>query len=227
MKTLHLLLLVLLCGTAVRAAPAARANASIRTLYLVRHGAYDREAKDDAGRVLTSLGIAQARLVGARLRAMPAAFDSLVASSMTRATQTAMVIRESFPGLAFECSDLLRECTPATRRADIMAGEKPAELAAAEKQLEAAFAKYFVPATDRDRSDVLVCHGNVMRWFVCKALGVDTKAWLGISVAHCSLTVIQVTPQGTYKVLAVGDVGHIPPNLQSGLTLMEPQLVTP
>ena len=106
-----------------------------------------------------------------------------------------------------------------------MKGESPAEIAAAEQQLDAAFAKYFVPARDRDEHDILVCHGNVTRYFVTKALGVDTRSWLGMSVAHCSLTVIQVKPDGTFRITAVGDVGHIPPNLQSGaMPGAEPQL---
>ena len=108
-----------------------------------------------------------------------------------------------------------------------MAGETVAELDAAAAQLNAAFAKYFVPAQGRDENDLLVCHGNVIRYFVCKALGVDTTAWLTMSVGHCSLTIIQVTPRGAFRVLAVGDMGHIPPPLQSGLTNHDPQLVAP
>ena len=190
-----------------------------RTIYLVRHGNYDEAAKgdDEVVRGLTPLGMAQARLVAARLRGMPVMFTSLNASTMTRARQTAGVVNQALPGLQLQITPLLRECTPPTWRADIMKDQTPAGLAAAEAQLNAAFAKYFVPARDADQHDILVCHGNVIRYFVTKALGVDTRAWLGFSVAHCSLTVIQVNARGEYKVLAVGDTGHIPPHLQSGL----------
>jgi serine/threonine-protein phosphatase PGAM5 len=198
-----------------------------RTIYLVRHGNYSPDDKHSDGGTLTALGIAQARLVAARLRGAPVPFTSLHASTMTRADQTARIVNESLPQLTLQPEPLLRECTPPTRRADIMAKETPAELAAAEAQLDQAFGTFFAPARGSDQHDILVCHGNVIRYLVTKALGVDTKAWLGFSVAHCSLTVIQVAPDGTCKVLAVGDAGHIPQNLQSGIAKAEPQLVAP
>jgi serine/threonine-protein phosphatase PGAM5 len=39
-----------------------------------------------------------------------------------------------------------------------------------------------------------------------------------MSVGNASITVIRVQPDGRMKVISVGDVGHIPPNLQSGAT---------
>jgi len=59
------------------------------TLYLVRHGAYDTTARADPeiGPGLTPLGIAQARLVAARLRGLPVHLDS-----MTRSTESRRVI---------------------------------------------------------------------------------------------------------------------------------------
>ena len=60
-----------------------------------------------------------------------------------------------------------------------------------------------------------------------KALRVDTRAWLGMSVPHGSLTVIQVQPDGSAKVLAVGDSGHIPSPLLSWGDAGDRQLVVP
>jgi serine/threonine-protein phosphatase PGAM5 len=201
-----------------------------RTIYLVRHGNYDDATKGDEEVVnrLTPLGLAQARLVAARLAGMPVTFSSLTSSTMTRARQTAAVINQSLPQLKLQLTPLLRECTPRTWRADIMKDTTPAEAAAAEVQLNTAFAKYFVPAQGADQHDILVCHGNVIRYLVTKALGVETQAWLGFTVAHGSLTIIQVNDKGACKILAVGDTGHIPPNLQSGLTRAgNPQLIAP
>jgi serine/threonine-protein phosphatase PGAM5 len=39
-----------------------------------------------------------------------------------------------------------------------------------------------------------------------------------MSVAHASITEILVEPDGRFKVISVGDVGHLPLNLQSGVT---------
>ena len=224
-------LLAQCCASAAPVSPAQSASGSAapvltRTIYLVRHGNYDYSAKpaDDEGS-LNALGIAQARLVAARLSGTPVTFTSLLSSTLPRARQSAQIIQQSLPQLKLEATPLLRECMPRTWRVDAIKDKKPADLAAAEAQLDEAFAKYFIPARGADQHDIVVCHGNVIRYFVMKALQVDTQAWLGLSVAHCSLTVIQVTSSGAFRVLSVGDIGHIPANLQSGTGQIDPQLV--
>ena len=121
---------------------------------------------------------------------------------------------------------LLSECIPPTSNARVAKETDPKESAECARRLNEAFNQLFVPATGAARSDVVVCHGDVIRYFVMKALGVDTKAWLGMSVAHASLTVIRVRADGSMTVLAVGDVGHLPPNMQSWGD-SDPQLVVP
>ena len=64
----------------------------------------------------------------------------------------------------------------------------------------------------------MVAHGNVIRYLVTKALGVDTTAWLEMSVHNASLTVIRVQADGRFKVIAVGDTGHLPPAMYTGAT---------
>lgn len=194
---------------------AAAKGDGVRTVYLIRHGEYDilDQRGAEVGKGLVPLGVAQARLLAARLRAMPVDFTSLAASTMTRARQTALVIGEEFPELELQASELIRECTPPTRREDVMATETEEDLEACTKQLEAAFPRYFAPSPEADRHDIVVCHGNVIRYFVTRVLEVDPAAWLGMSIANCSLTVVQVAADGSMKLLSFGDVGHIPPNL--------------
>lgn len=187
----------------------------VRTVYLIRHGEYDHddERDPDVGRALVPLGVAQARIVGSRLRGLPVEMTSLHSSTMTRARQTALVIGEEFPDLELQTSRLIRECTPPTWREDIMAEETETGLEACTAQLEEAFPLYFAPSPDADRHDVIVCHGNVIRYFVTRALKVDSMAWLGMSIGNCSLTVIKIKADGSMKLLSFGDVGHLPPNL--------------
>jgi serine/threonine-protein phosphatase PGAM5 len=201
----------------------------VRTLYLIRHGQYDEqdERDPDVGKGLVPLGVAQARLVAARLRSFPVKMTSLHSSTMTRARQTALVIGESFPGLQLQTSKLLRECTPTTWRKDIMAQEDPAYVEACEKQLDEAFAKYFVPSPGADSNDIIVCHGNMIRYFVTKVLGVDTKSWLMMAIGNCSLTIVRIKPDGSMKLLTFGDVGHMPPNMQTGLYNDTKDLIPP
>ena len=189
-----------------------------RTLVLVRHGNYlpDPKADERLGPHLSPLGSAQARLVGARLAGMPGRFDHLYASPVKRARDTAAIIGESFPGRRFEVVDDLSECTPHTWRTDVTKDEKPEDMATCKAQLDRVFARFFHPAAGQPETDLLVCHGNVIRYLVTRALGVDTDAWLGMSVGHASITRIRVKADGGISVIAVGDVGHIPPNMLSG-----------
>jgi broad specificity phosphatase PhoE len=196
-------------------------------LYLIRHGAYvaDRNADPQLGPGLTSLGVAQARLIAARLNGSGVAFDSMTASPLQRARDTAAVMHETLSKVPLTQSPLLRECTPTLPEA--AEGEVARERAACAKQLDQAFAQFFAPVQDANRHDILVAHGNVIRYLTTKALRVDSRAWVGMSVAHASLTVIEVRSDGSARVLAVGDSGHIPSPMVSWGDASDRQLVVP
>ena len=190
----------------------------VRTIYLIRHGEYNQTdtSDSDIGNVLTPLGIAQARLLSARLNGMPIKFNSLISSTMIRAIQTAQIINADFPELELKESNLIRECTPPTWREDIMVKTDPKELSECVDNLEKAFREFFISSPDaNDRNDIIVCHGNVIRYFVAKVLKVDTMSWLQMSITNCSLTIIRITPDGTMKLDAFGDYGHIPENMRT------------
>jgi serine/threonine-protein phosphatase PGAM5 len=210
---------IVLAFVTLGAAHAAEAPAA-HTIVLVRHGNYvdDPRADPRLGPGLSPLGVAQAQLAGARLAGSPTRFDAMLVSPLQRARDTAALIAVSFPGRHFEVVDDLAECTPPTRRHEVIANEKPEELAACAAQLDRVFARYFKPAVGREQTDLLVCHGNVIRYLVTRALGVDTSAWLEMSPGHASITRIRVEADGRFKVLSVGDVGHIPPTMRTGST---------
>jgi serine/threonine-protein phosphatase PGAM5 len=189
-----------------------------RTIYLIRHGEYNSEDKrdPDVGKELVPLGIAQARLLSSRLKSMGVEFTSLISSTMTRARQTAMIINEDFPELNLQKSKILRECTPPTWREDIMDDETESDLNECVANLEKAFKEYFIPSPDEiERYDIIVCHGNVIRYFVTKVLNVDTLAWLQMTIGNCSLTIVNIRTDGSMKLVSFNDLGHIPPNLQT------------
>lgn len=192
----------------------------MRTIVLVRHGNYtaDPAIPENIGPPLSPIGVAQARLAGAALKGSPVHFDHLYTSPMQRARNTAAVIAGDFPGRNFEVIEDLAECTPPTRRTGITKDEKPDDLIACRDKLDRVFARFFKPASAGDQADMLVCHGNVIRYLVTRALGVDTTAWLEMSVGHASITTIRIEADGRFKIIAVGDVGHIPPNMRTGAT---------
>lgn len=210
------------------AATAAQSQSAFpRTLYLVRHGAYvpDRNADPRFGPGLTPLGISQARLIAARLSGSGVTFDSMTSSTLLRARETAAVMHETLASVPLAQSPLISECTPPLF--DDAEGETARERTECAKQLDQAFAEFFTAAQGARRNDILVAHGNVIRYLVVKALKVDPRAWLGMSVTHASLTIIQVQPDGSMKVLAVGDSGHIPSPLVSWGDASDRQLVVP
>lgn len=188
-----------------------------RTIVLVRHGNYLPDASADPflGPHLTELGVRQGQLAGQRLAGM-GHFDALHVSPLLRARDTATAMRGNFPGQRFQVLDDLAECTPPTRVAAIMAGEKPEELEDCRQQLERVFARIFKPASGPDRQELYVAHGNVIRYLVTRAQGVDPMSWLSMSVGHASITRIRVDEAGNFKILAVGDIGHVPVELQTG-----------
>ncbi len=213
-----LLAAAILFPSVAPAQAAAPEKKGTRTIYLVRHGQYDHADARDAfiGRELVPLGVAQARLLAARLKAMPVAFTSLTSSTMTRARQTAQAIGRDFPALELKQDPTISECTPPTWRKDIMAGEKAEEMERCVKNIEGFFKERFVPSPDAaDRHDLVVCHGNVIRYIVAKVLGVDPLSWLQMSISNCSLTIIRVNPDGTMKLDSFGDYGHIPENMRT------------
>jgi len=190
----------------------------IRTIYLIRHGQYDESDERDeyTGKGLIPLGIAQTRLLTARLKAMSIEFNSLTSSTMTRAKQTAMIINQEFPELELKRSELICECTPPTWRRDIMMDTDTLELSECIENLEKAFQKFFISSPDeKDRNDIIVCHGNVIRYFVTKVLKVDTMSWLQMSITNSSLTIFRIMPDGTMKLDAFSDYGHLPENMRT------------
>jgi len=189
-----------------------------RTIYLIRHGHYDEadELDEYTGKELTPLGISQARLVATRLKSMSVIFNSLTSSTMTRAIQTAQIINQDFPELELKKNSLLSECTPPTWRKDVMAKTDSAEISGCVGNLENAFQEYFIPSPDEnDRNDIIVCHGNVIRYFVTKVLKVDPLSWLQMSITNCSLTIIRISANGSMKLDTFSDYGHIPENMRT------------
>jgi broad specificity phosphatase PhoE len=222
-KSLALCLLLAACVTAARAQMPtggypgaqpvnARAGKGVHYLYLVRHGIYDRDSTATDDRVangLNALGHEQAKLVAARLAALPVKFTHLVSSEFRRAAETADEI-----GLVLHLTPTrdgsLNECTPTSSNAGLMAGEKPQDLAACDSARAVAWQRYFAPTPDRDTYDLLVWHGNGIRWTLMRTVGADVRDWLNLDSGNGSLTIVAVRPDGSTRLVLYNDVGHIP-----------------
>jgi len=204
-----------------------------RIIVMVRHGQYNLQGRDDSQRYLTELGRKQAASTGQRLGLLYDHYLNkkkedengnkqkprvrLVKSTMTRATETGDIIHQHLPDLDIQPCDLIREgapCKPDPHTVHWV--PDPWDFFQEGARIEAGFRKYFHradPTQTEDSVDILVCHGNVIRYCVCRALQIDPAAWLRMSVHNGSITVVAVPPSGRVKVTQVGEAGHFSPDM--------------
>ncbi|GFN84795.1 serine/threonine-protein phosphatase pgam5, mitochondrial [Plakobranchus ocellatus] len=185
-----------------------------RHLILIRHGQYFDNANVDKERFLTSLGRTQAELTGERLKELNLPYTSLVSSTMTRAMETANIIHKSLPHLEHTKDDNLREGAPIPPEPPL-GSWKPEQKQFFQDgaRIESAFRKYFhraSPEQTEDSYEIIVCHANVIRYFVCRALQFPPEGWLRLSLAHGSITYVAIRPSGRVTVRALGDHGFMP-----------------
>lgn len=160
-------------------------------------------------------------------------------SDMARAKETADIIASHLPGVERSDPDPdLNEGRPAHNvpggKASSGAIEKVDEQ---HPRIEAAFRRYFyrwvedeedeheVDGNNSDYDDddadeqrpkhefeVIVCHANVIRYFLCRALQIPPEAWLRLCTFNCSLTYLTIRPTGSVSCRMLGDIGHLPYN---------------
>lgn len=57
--------------------------------------------------------------------------------------------------------------------------------------------------------EIIVCHANVIRYFMCRALQLPPEAWLRMCTFNCSLNYVTIRPTGSVSVRMLGDIGHL------------------
>ncbi len=193
------------------AAAAVGSGKGIRTIYLVRHGFYvaDSTADPHFGPGLAPLGREQAGIVGRYLAGLPVRFESITSSMLTRARETADIMALTLR-MRVDRDSLWNECSPRSENPAQNRGNTEAEILASDAQLEAAWAKYMRPSPDADTHELIVAHGNVIRWMVAKTVAGDTRKWGTMDIAHCSLTVLTVRPDGSVRLVMFSDLGDLP-----------------
>ena len=200
-----------------------------RYIILVRHGQYHTEEKLDENRKLTELGHRQAELLVQRVEGLSWKPTRIWSSTLTRAKQTADHFRQSK-----EFATLFDDSSDDESGSDDVQGyiEEPnlcegrpyqsvpvhrrytkAQVAKDGTRINRAFRRLFYRAPadqEEDSYDLVVCHANVIRYFVCRALQLPPEAWLRFSLPHCSMTILTIRPSGNVSVRCVGDSGFLP-----------------
>ena len=67
------------------------------------------------------------------------------------------------------------------------------------------------PPPSNHEFEVVVCHGNVIRYFFLRALQLPPEAWLRLCTFNCSLAYFTIRSSGNVSCRSLGDVGHLEP----------------
>jgi broad specificity phosphatase PhoE len=175
-----------------------------RRVYLVRHGEYDWDDQPDPSKGLTARGVQQARLTAQRFRSVPA--TAIYSSDLMRAVETAQIIAAELAGVPCKTEQDLRECfLPSPAFTNV-----PADvIQAGEKQAAAAFSKYLSSSCENDTNEIIVTHGNLIRYMVSRVLG-GGNSWLRMRTFNCGVTEITSEPGDRLWLVSYNDVGHLP-----------------
>ena len=195
-------------------------------IYLVRHGEQQDAEFGLPDGPLSAKGKLQAAAIGERLAAVP--FTGAWHSPLQRATETAGIIQSHLGAVTSKPSNLLFDCYPSGPTPDMphafdpfFGGVTADQIDAGKAQMTDAVAEFLAPARG-DRHDLLVTHNFVIGWFVREVLDAPQWRWLGLNQANCGLTIIRVRSAKPPVLVTHNDLGHLPPELRTGLPIEQP-----
>ena len=171
-----------------------------KLVILLRHGEYDTSPLGTPS--LTARGREQARISAQALKGL--SIDAAHCSTMLRAQETADVAAEELK-LSFTRSKLLIEGMP-TRIPSIPS--TVAQVKADRARMDRAFEKFFQP-TKKERTELIVCHGNLIRYLLTRSLALPPSAWARFVSNHCGITKIYVREHGM-RVVSYNETVHLP-----------------
>lgn len=195
-------------------------------LYFVRHGEQQDAEHGMPDGPLSPRGKRQARAIASRLSAVP--FDAAWHSPLQRAQETASIMTKNIPHLEAKPTALLMDCIPSGPTPEMphafepfFGGVTAEEIEAGQAQMADAVSEWLSPARG-ERHELLITHNFVIAWFVREVFGAPDWRWMGLNQANCGLTIIRVRT-GKPPVLVVhNDLGHLPPELRTGLPEDQP-----
>ncbi len=185
-----------------------------RRIYLVRHGQYNpKNPIDELENELSPLGIAQAHLTAQRLRNFP--ITSIYSSDLRRAISTANIISQSTTNRPVLKTKNLREGIAhiPIGYEEVIVNYSMEQIKNERQKAEEAYSRYFTQARNENKYDVIVCHGNIIRYFVCRVLNLAPEYWLNMGTCNCGISEIVIKKNGAIRLLSYNDTGHLPPQM--------------
>ena len=195
-------------------------------IYLVRHGEQQDAEHGLPDGPLSTKGKKQSKAIADRMSKVP--LTGVWHSPLQGASETAGIVGQKMKGLDLRPSALLFDCYPTGPTADMprsfdsfFGGVTPEQMDAGKAQMSDAVAEFLAPALG-DRHDLLITHNFVIAWFVREVLDAPAWRWLGINQAHCGLTIIRVRSAKPPVLVTHNDLGHLPPDLRTGMPIAQP-----
>lgn len=141
--------------------------------------------------------------------------DKIYSSVLPRAIETAKYIAESYTGkeLTVQQFPELLECSPwvskdvSEQHGDVMTLD---EINSHRLHADNAFEKFFKPADEyADSHEVLVCHGDLIRYLITKVIETKADYWIKLKVYNCGLSIVEIKEDGCMFLRTLNDHGHL------------------
>lgn len=178
-------------------------------IILIRHGEAEANIKADAKPVLTAKGKHQIIELAKRLK--ESKIDVIYSSNLKRASLTAKEIQKKNENLELIETEDLQEIYRLIIGGAPKDGTRPNRF---EEDLERAENFWKKMLKWKYKNVAVVCHGNIIRFFFSKVLGVPPKYFYNIEIDLASVSIINIK-EGKTKILLVNDIAHIPKELLS------------
>ncbi|KAI4840076.1 phosphoglucomutase-2 [Plasmodium brasilianum] len=186
-----------------------------KNIILVRHGQYERKNRhDEDSKRLTKQGCKQADITGKKLKDIlnNKKISVIYHSDLIRAKETAQIISKYFPNATLINDPNLNEGTPYLPDPIPKSSKFDSnKIMVDSKRINKAYETYFYqPTGDEDEYQLVICHGNVIRYFLCRALQLPLFAWLRFSSYNCGITWLVLDDDGSVILREFGSVAHLP-----------------
>nr|XP_045013676.1 serine/threonine-protein phosphatase PGAM5, mitochondrial isoform X4 [Jaculus jaculus] len=135
--------------------------------------------------------------------------------TLTPLVETTDIISKHLPGVSRVSTDLLREGAPIEPDPPVSHWKPEAVYYEDGARIEAAFRNYIHRADakqEEDSYEIFICHANVIRYIVCRALQFPPEGWLRLSLNNGSITHLVIRPSGRVALRTLGDTGFMPPD---------------
>lgn len=171
-------------------------------LIFLRHGQYDRGDKRPGGGDLTPIGIQQSHLSAKTLA--DEEIGLLLTSTLNRAVTTSEICLEHLSVGSHSSLQALCEVTLSSLL------EEPGLIG--QKLADEAYRLLFQQHTSIG-STLVIGHGNMIRYFVCRVLALDPQCILELQTNNCGISVFDRSQSGNWCLARYNDTSHLPRNL--------------